>query len=107
MTIPEIEPIVSIEIKTLITQLELYDRQIQSIDTKIDQMMKLIDSKIMSIPGIGDALGPIILGEIGSIDRFSSPKILILNNQGCYLNPAVGGAAIGVWDRNPSAIKRK
>lgn len=77
LTIPEIEPIVSIEIKTLITQLELYDRQIQSIETKIDQMMKMIDSKIMSVPGIGDTVGPIILGEIGNIDRFSSPKKLV------------------------------
>ena len=40
-------------------------------------MMKLIDSKIMSIPGIGDTLGPIILGEIGDADRFSSAKKLI------------------------------
>ena len=58
LTIPEIEPIVSIEIKTLIIQLELYDEQMKSVEDKIDQMMKLIDSKIMSIPGIGDTLGP-------------------------------------------------
>jgi transposase len=77
LTIPEIEPIISIEIKTLITQLELYGEQIQSIDTKIDQMMKLVESKIMSIPGIGDALGPIILGEVGNINRFSSAKKLV------------------------------
>ncbi len=77
LTIPEIEPIVSIEIKTLITQLELYDEQIQSVEDKIDQMMKLIDTKIMSIPGIGGILGPIILGEIGNIGRFSSAKKLV------------------------------
>jgi transposase len=77
LTIPEIEPIISIEIKTLITQLELYDGQIRSIDTKIDQMMKRIDSKIMSIPGIGVTLGPMILGEVGNIDRFSSAKKLV------------------------------
>ena len=39
--------------------------------------MKMIDSKIMSVPGIGDTVGPIILGEIGNIDRFSSPKKLV------------------------------
>jgi len=39
--------------------------------------MKLIDSKIMSIPGIGGILGPIILGEVGNIDRFSSAKKLV------------------------------
>ena len=77
LIIPEIEPIVSIEIKTLITQLELYNGQIQSVEEKIEQMMKLIDSKIMSIPGIGGILGPIILGEIGNIDRFSNAKKLV------------------------------
>ena len=77
LTIPELDSVFTFEIKTLITQLELYDEQIQSIEIEIDQMMKLIDSKIMSIPGIGDTLGPIILGEIGSIDRFSGGKKLI------------------------------
>ncbi len=77
LIIPEIEPIVSIEIKTLIMQLELYDGQIRSVEDKIDQMMKLIDSKIMSIPGIGGILGPIILGEVGNIDRFSNVKKLV------------------------------
>jgi transposase len=77
LTIPELDLIITIEIKTLITQLELFNEQIQSVEIKIDQMMKLIDSKIMSIPGIGDILGPIILGEIGNADRFSSAKKLV------------------------------
>ena len=77
LTIPELDSIISVEIETLITQLELYDEQIQSVEKRTDQMMKLINSKIMSIPGIGDTLGPIILGEIGNVDRFSSVKKLI------------------------------
>lgn len=77
LTIPELDSVITFEIKTLISQLELYDEQIQSIEIRIDQMMKLIDSKIMSIPGIGDTLGPIILGEIGCVDRFSNVKKLI------------------------------
>jgi transposase len=77
LTIPELESIISIEIKTLIAQLELYDGQIQDVEIKIDKTMKLIDSKIMSIPGISDILGPIILGEIANVDRFTSAKKLI------------------------------
>jgi len=65
LTIPELDSVVTFEIRTLITQLELYDEQIQSVEIRIDQIMNLIDSKIMSIPGVGDILGPIILGEIG------------------------------------------
>jgi transposase len=77
LTIPEIESIITIEIKTLITQLELYDEQIESVEIKINEMMKSIESKIISIPGIGEILGPIILGEIGNVDRFSNAKKLI------------------------------
>jgi len=77
LTIPELDSVITFEIKTLISQLELYDEQIQSVEIRIDQMMKLIDSKIMSIPGIGDTLGPMILGEIGSVERFSNVKKLI------------------------------
>jgi transposase len=77
LTIPEIESIITIEIKTLITQLELYDEQIESVEIKINEMMKSIESKIMSIPGIGEILGPVILGEIGNVDRFSNAKKLI------------------------------
>jgi len=77
LTIPELDSVIAIEIKTLITQLELYDEQIQSVEGKIDQMMKLTDTKIMSIPGIADILGPTILGEIGIIERFSNVKKLV------------------------------
>jgi transposase len=56
-TIPELDSIMTMEIKTLIRQLELYEEQINS--------------------GIGETLGPIILGEIGNVDRFSSVKKLI------------------------------
>ena len=69
LTIPELDSIISVEIKTLIKELELFDEQIRSIEKKIDTMMDLIDSKIMSIPGIGETLGPMILGEIGDANR--------------------------------------
>src|SRR5659263_523143 len=76
LTLPELDSIISVEIKTLIKEYELYHEQVQSVEKRIDQMMELIDSKIMSIPGIGDTLGPIILGEIGNVDRFSNAKKL-------------------------------
>jgi len=77
LTIPELDSVIAIEIRALITQLELYDEQIHSIEGKIDQMMKLTDTKIMSIPGIADILGPTILGEIGNVERFSNVKKLV------------------------------
>src|SRR5574337_615420 len=77
LTIPELDSVIAIEIKTLINQLELYDEQIHSVEAKIDQMMKQIDTKITSIPGIADILGPTILGEIGNVNRFSNVKKLV------------------------------
>jgi len=77
LTIPELDSIISVEIKTLIKELELFDEQIRSIEKKIEAVMDLIDSKIMSIPGIGETLGPLILGEIGDANRFSTAKKLI------------------------------
>ena len=77
LTIPELDMVIAIEIKTLITQLELFDEQIKSVEGKISQMMKQIDTKIMSIPGIADILGPTILSEIGNVNRFSNAKKLV------------------------------
>ncbi len=77
LAIPELESITSIEIKTLIEQIELYDEQNQAIEMKIGYVMEFTESKIMSIPGVSGILGPIILGEIANVDRFTSVKKLI------------------------------
>lgn len=77
LTVPEVNLSASFEIKMLISQIEMYDKQILGIQAKINQMMKLINSKVTSIPGISDVLGAAILGEIGNIDRFSNVKKLI------------------------------
>ncbi len=77
LSIPELDSVIAIEIKALITQLELFDEQIRSVEGKIHHMMKQIDTKITSIPGIADILGPTILGEIGNVNRFSNVKKLV------------------------------
>ena len=40
-------------------------------------IMKYLDSVIITIPGIGYINGGMILGEIGNIHRFSNPKKLL------------------------------
>ncbi|HJH30198.1 MAG TPA: IS110 family transposase, partial [Methanosarcinaceae archaeon] len=77
LTVPEIDSIVSIEIKTLISEIELYDKQIMAIEEIMVQTMKMIDSKITTIPGIATITGATILGEIGGVYRFSSAKKLV------------------------------
>jgi len=77
LTTPEIDSIVSIEIKTLISEIEMYDVQIQALEKMIKQQMEQVESKITTIPGIGNILGAMILGEIGDINKFSSAKKLV------------------------------
>lgn len=77
LAIPEVNLSASFEIKMLTSQIEMYDQHIADIETEIDQIMKLVNSKVTSILGISDILGAAILGEIGNIDRFSNAKQLV------------------------------
>jgi transposase len=77
LTMPELDSVVSIEIKTLISEIEMYQDQIQALEKMMKQLIDQIDSKITTIPGIGNILGAMILGEVGDIDKFSSAKKLV------------------------------
>lgn len=70
-------PAIDLQIKCLITQLRLYKKQIDDIDLGIETLMEIIDSKIITIPGIGYNLGAMIISEIGDIKRFSNPSKLL------------------------------
>ncbi len=70
-------PYISIQIAQTIQQIELLEQQIDEIEKVIKATMSELDSVIMSIPGIGAIDGAMILGEIGNIDRFSSPAKLL------------------------------
>ena len=68
---------VSIQIVHMIEQIELLDSQIDHVDSEMEDIMKLRDSVIMTIPGIGYVNGGMIIGEIGDIRRFPGPKQLL------------------------------
>lgn len=70
-------PYLSIQIAQTIQQIELLEQQIDEIEKVIRDTMSEINSVIMSVPGIGAIDGAMILGEIGSIDRFASPAKLL------------------------------
>lgn len=62
----------SLQISQSIIQIELYDKQLQELDSIIKSLMDDMDSVIKTVPGIGSLNGAIILGEIGDIRRFNS-----------------------------------
>ena len=68
---------ISIQITQTIQRIELLDSQLEQVETEMREIMEFHDSVIMTIPGIGYINGGIILGEIGDIHRFSSPKQLL------------------------------
>lgn len=70
-------PYISIQIAQTIQQIELLEQQIDEIEKVIKDTMCVLDSVIMSIPGIGAIDGAMILGEIGNIDRFASSAKLL------------------------------
>ncbi len=70
-------PAKSLELKHTIKLIAVLSDEITEIETEIKKIMDLIDSPILSIPGIGPNLGAIIVAEIGDFSRFDNPdKIL-------------------------------
>ena len=67
----------SIQVTQTISQIELLDSQLESIEREMTDIMTFHDPIIMTIPGIGYINGGMILGEIGDIHRFSNPSKLL------------------------------
>ena len=65
---------ISIQITQTIEQIELLDRQIDDDEAKIEEIVKAMDSVIMTIPGIRYTEAGMILGEIGDIHRFPKDR---------------------------------
>ena len=70
-------PAKSLELKHTIKLINELSDEIAEIEAGIKKIMDIIDSHILSIPGIGINLGAIIIAEIGDFSRFDNPdKIL-------------------------------
>ena len=70
-------PAIDLQIQCLIKQLRLYQSQIKDIDLSIMTLMEILNSSILTIPGISYTLGAMIISEIGDIKRFSNPSKLL------------------------------
>lgn len=70
-------PAIGVQIKMLIEQIQMLQKQIDLLDIHISNIMEELKSPISSIPGIGIWLGAIIISEIGDIHRFSSATKLL------------------------------
>lgn len=67
----------SFEIKQLINQIIFLENQIDAVSKEIKELYNKLDSHLLSVPGVGVNLAPIILAEIGDINNFDKPSKLI------------------------------
>ena len=67
----------SFEIKQLINQIIFLENQIDEVSKEIKALYNKLDSHLLSVPGVGINLAPVILAEIGDINNFDKPSKLI------------------------------
>lgn len=60
------------ELKHTIKLIGELNSEIDEIETEIKKIMDAIDSPILSVPGIGQNIGAIIVSEIGDFSRFDN-----------------------------------
>ena len=65
------------QIKQIINQISFIENQLKELDNEISNMLKVLNSEITTITGIGDVLGACILSEIGDISRFEKASQLV------------------------------
>lgn len=65
------------ELRMVSTHLLSMLTQQKTLHNRIEKIMLSLNSKIVTIPGIGIQSGAIILSEIGDINRFSTPEKLL------------------------------
>lgn len=66
-----------IQIRHLISQIELINAQLDEIDKKIEEFSVKTNSPIISIPGISHFSGTSILSELGDIFNYSKPSQIV------------------------------
>lgn len=67
----------SFQIKQLMEQIIFLEKQLEALEEQLSDLLQQTNTVITTIPGIGDALGAAIVGEIGDINRFDAPNKLV------------------------------
>jgi len=68
---------ISMELQQVISIIRYIESQLKIVENKIKKSMNLIESPIVSIPGISYTLAAIIQVEIGDINKFETPSKLL------------------------------
>jgi transposase len=68
---------VSLELKQTISIIQFIQEQLDDVEKRIKEILKEINSPILTIPGISFKTAGSILAEIGDVSRFDSPAKLL------------------------------
>ena len=76
-SIGSVLPAKSLELKHTIRLIEILTEEIDEIEVAINAIMDAIEPPIITIPGIRNRMGAMILAEIGDFSRFDSPDQIL------------------------------
>jgi transposase len=66
-----------LQLKLLVEQIDFIEKQVDELEKQMSNLVDKLNSPLLTIPGIEPVTGATILGEIGDIERFSSPAKLV------------------------------
>lgn len=67
----------ALSLSMTLEEIEFFSRQIERVEQEIHLIFMEHPSPILTIPGIGEVIGAMIISEIGNIQRFSNPNKLL------------------------------
>ena len=70
------DPALNLLIRTMIAQLEFFEKQLAQLDLHIQRLFSRLEHPIKTIPGIGSITGPLIAAELGDLRRFEGRRPL-------------------------------
>jgi len=76
-SIAAVLPAKSLELKHTIRLIEVLSAEIDEIEDAINAIMDTLNSPIITIPGIRNRMGAMILAEIGDFSRFDNPDQIL------------------------------
>lgn len=65
------------ELRLLLRQVSYLERQVAELEQEISQRYRVLDTHLLTIPGLGPATAPAIYAEIGDIGRFTDSDQLV------------------------------
>lgn len=89
-----------LEISSLLTIYKLINDEICRVESKIEEIMNIIDSPTVSIPGIGTMSAASIIAEFGDISRFANADKML-----AYAGLDCGRIQSGMTDHKGKMVK--